>query len=117
MSRPVVIAQLLPFDPARTIDVAERSQGLWEKGWQSATAGVLLAVFLLVLGLLLRTAYARNKDRKETEAVLVALVRENGAHVAENGKQTLLFQHMLSEQRADIVELKRMVADLQRGKK
>lgn len=79
--------------------VAEKSQGLWERGWQSGTAGVLLAVWLLTLLLLLRSQHLRVQDKDKQQDRLEALTREVAAIVTENAKAMALLQKAIEERR------------------
>lgn len=85
----------LAVDAKGALDVAERTQGMWERGWQSGTAAILLVACALLLFLYLRSQHLRVEDKKEEVKRSDALLREMSAVVAENGKQLLVFQRAL----------------------
>jgi hypothetical protein len=95
------------------MELAERSQGMWDKGWQSATAGVLLVAWAVTLILLLRSQALRVRDREKADARMdrvqektEALARETNATVAETGKQIVVFSRDLAELRREFSEFR-----------
>jgi len=85
------------MDSKAALDVAERTQGMWEKGWQSGTAAILLVSCALLLALLLRSIHLRVTDAKEERHKAEAILREVSAVVAENAKALFLFQRAIEE--------------------
>lgn len=110
-----------PWDPDKLLALLERQQNMWEKGWQSTTATVLLGLLLLVLALLVRSQHHRVKDREKADARLdlataktAELAKETHASVAENGKQVLVFSHELAELRREIADAVKAIEGLRR---
>jgi hypothetical protein len=66
------------------IEVADHAQSMWEHNWQSATAAILLVVWLLTLFLLFRSQHKRVTDIRELEKEHDAFMRaERDRHDAK----------------------------------
>lgn len=89
------------MDAAEAIASGISKQGLY----------YVIGVLCVVVGFLFRKLIA---DKDATQAKLEALAREGSATVAENGKQTLLHTHMLTELRAEVAELRRAIQEKRR---
>ena len=103
LTRLILLATLNPEPGLQAVD---RLQGAWERGWQSATAAVLLVVWLITLVLLLRSQHLRVKDRDRLQDKLEALAREGHAGLAENAKQVFVFNAAVHELKAQVQELR-----------
>lgn len=108
----ILPALLAVLTPEQGLNAVDRLQGNWEKGWQSATAAVLLVLLVVSLVLYWRSQHLRVSDKDRMEDKLERLVKESAAAVMENGKQTVLHMHLVTELRAEVAQLRRMLEDL-----